>query len=214
MQSWKKWDAGEESGAKAAGQQTGKGREHMKDYTELIGQEMKKAQDLIDKRQEEIELLQQKARESEESAKNAWESMEQCMIDDDIKGYRKAKSEKLAADDAVEMYRTKLERLKEKPLITKEDYDARLIDIKQIWNDAGNAARNEIQALASKISEIMGCYYGITERTNACLHLLQHDIYKDADRQNRLGTLGKQVVYNNNVSGWARNELERSVRGE
>jgi hypothetical protein len=110
-------------------------------------------------------------------------AMDQATAAGDLKAYQKAKGEKQNAEDSKEMHTKRLNALKKKPLISPADYEKA---VSAIYTDFAALEDHTKQQLAKLSDEMNVAAVDLTEamnHANKVLHSLQHDIYRDADRE-------------------------------
>lgn len=125
-----------------------------------------------------VELISKAAADIEAAAQD----MERAMHATDVNAYKEARSEKDEAGIRKEMYEARLAELKNRELITESEYKAMVSSIKK------EVAEIEAEDSAKLVEFANWCAIRKMERTainneaDACLSVLQHDIYRDADR--------------------------------
>lgn len=114
---------------------------------------------------------------------SASKAMEAATDAGDIEAYQKAKAERRDAMDAREMHESRLEKLNNKPLMSKAEYEAALAEIFNEMAANDDQTRQAVAKLADEMNAAGLQLQEAQEHANEVLHRLQHEVYKDADRR-------------------------------
>ena len=138
---------------------------------------------ILDNRVKEKEELEAQIKTDEAAIAAAAKAMEDATAAGNVKAYQQAKRDRQDASDAKEMHESRLDTLNNKTLISAVDYEK---TVENIFTEIASLDKQTKEKLC-KLSEEM--YSSALElqtainQANDVLHSLQHDIYRDADRQ-------------------------------
>ena len=132
---------------------------------------------------QENELLES-IRLSERILHDATSRMNTAYADANVSEYHTAQDERRQAQDAIEMYKAKLDSLKSNPLITREDYSSLLADITAEQEKAERKAFRRITKLIEEAIDINTHLLNEIQSGDECLSRLQIECFKDPDYLN------------------------------
>ena len=142
-----------------------------------------KLETLLSQRAADLEAVKKEILADNEAAKKAEAALEAATRKNDIEAYQKAKASKLKAEDSSEMHSAIADTLSHKELISEADY-TRLADT--VLNEAKNLeleAQKNLLKLAGEMKSLGVELEEAQTTINDILSLLQHDVYRDADRR-------------------------------
>lgn len=141
-----------------------------------------KAKEILAKRAEELKVLAEQIDREAAAIARAKEEMQAATIAGDLKAYQQAKAARRDAEDAKEMHEARIHGLNDQPLISKGEYDKAVADIYAELAAADDKAKQQLAAYSDKMEAVAEELRQDMEKANAVLHLLQANVYKDADR--------------------------------
>lgn len=141
-----------------------------------------KAKEILAKRAEELKLLAEQIDREAAEIERAKEAMQAATAAGDLKAYQQAKAARRDAEDAKEMHEARIHGLNDQPLISKGEYDKAVADIYAELAAEDDKAKQQLAALSDKMEAVAEQLREDMEQANAVLHLLQTNVYKDADR--------------------------------
>lgn len=137
---------------------------------------------LADRETETADILQQ-IEEADKALKAANEALEAATAAGNIKAYQEAKAEKRNQEDIKEMYQARYEALKNKPLISRSDYEKTVNEIIEEVNEYDSSVKAKLFKLSNEMHELVEGLQDAQIKANKTLENLQEDIYKNADRK-------------------------------
>lgn len=141
-----------------------------------------KAKEILAKRAEELKVLAEQIDREAAAIARAKEEMQAATIAGDLKAYQQAKAARRDAEDAKEMHEARIHGLNDQPLISKGEYDKAVADIYAELAATDDKAKQQLAAYSDKMEAVAEELRQDMEKANAVLHLLQANVYKDADR--------------------------------
>ena len=130
-------------------------------------------------REAEVIDLRERVEAAKQEQRAADEAMDAATNAGDVKAYQEAKAEHRSAGDAMEMYEKRLDALKNKPLISKTEYEKGAAQIMAALGEISADAKKRIVEHMEQIRVIAAeCTAEITNG-NEVLHQWQHEVYKD-----------------------------------
>lgn len=127
--------------------------------------------------------LEERVEVAKQQQRAANEAMDEATDVVDLESYQKAKKDRRYAGDAIEMYSKRLDALENKPLISKEEYEAGVDKIMAALEEVSADAKKCIVEHMEQIRIIAAeCTAEITNG-NEVLHKWQHEIYGDKAEQ-------------------------------
>lgn len=120
------------------------------------------------------------------------EAMDAATNGGDLKAYQTAKRERQDASDALEMHTARLSALEKKPLISKADYDQAISSVYSEIEQLDTKAKQDLAQLSEQMEKIVTDLQDAISEANRVLQVLQHDVYRDADR--RLNNKGDIIM--------------------
>ncbi len=141
------------------------------------------AKKILSDRTKETAELEAKVKQEAIAIEEANKAMEVATIAGNVKAYQKAKADRRDAADAKEMHDARLNALNHKPLISKADYEKAVAEIYAEIAGIDDKAKQNLTKLSEQMeAEILELQEDI-KKANEVLHLLQHNVYRDADRK-------------------------------
>ena len=141
-----------------------------------------KAKEILAKRAEELKLLAEQIDREAAEIERAKEAMQAATTACDLKAYQQAKAARRDEEDAKEMHEARIHGLNDEPLISKGEYEKAVADIYAELAAADDKAKQQLAAYSDKMEAVAEELREDMEQANAVLHLLQTNVYKDADR--------------------------------
>lgn len=132
-------------------------------------------------REKETEEITGKVKDAQKAVDAAKYALETAITSGDLKTYQAAKAQLREAEDAREMYEARLEALHNKPLITKERYEKAVAAIYSEVAAADDQTKQALVKLSDQMNTLASTLETMLNDANSVLHVLQHDIYRDAD---------------------------------
>lgn len=129
----------------------------------------------------EIAELEEKIKADQKAKDTALLAMEQATTEGNIKAYQEAKARRRDAEDAKEMHETRLDFLKNKPLISRRDYEKAVSDIFLEVAAVDNQTKQALAALSEQMRTQAIELQEYINHANEVLNHLQHDVFRDAD---------------------------------
>lgn len=136
---------------------------------------------ILQDREAETAAILEKIKEESEAIEKAQKEMEAATVAGDAKAYSKAKAKRAEAADAKEMHETRLDTLTNRPLISKDEYERASNEIREAVATLENQKRDQLAELSEKMNVIAQEMREVTDKANAALRRLQHNVYRDAD---------------------------------
>lgn len=129
---------------------------------------------------------------------------------DDTKAYHKASDSIRVANDAIEMYRTKLDELATKPLVTEREYRDSIEAVMTELDCIVEKARRDILPLVEQLNKINDAMLDAISYGDAILYDLQRKIFKDTHSE-------RDVMYDPNGRkqdvSWAVDSITEATEG-
>lgn len=142
-----------------------------------------KIKNILTDRVAEAAGLEERLEFAKQQQKVANEAMDAATTTGDLKSYKKAKSDRNDAEDAIDMYSKRLNALEYRPLISKDEYEECVAQIMTTLGEVSADAKKRIIEHMEQIRIIADeCEAEITNG-NEVLHQLQHKIYRDKAEQ-------------------------------
>lgn len=107
---------------------------------------------------------------------------EKALRDGDVDAYQKAQDAIKKADATITVHGNLLQRLKEEPILPREEYESKVADVLAELERIVSKDREKVVSLIDQIADIAEKEDVTIKRGNAILKKLQHDLYRDADR--------------------------------
>lgn len=130
---------------------------------------------------EEADIADQ-IRKLEEDLKNAEAAAADAVNRMDVTAYKKANAQKEDARIQKEMYEARRDTLKASALISDIEYNNLVSAIMDEVKALGDAQAVKMARIAEDFAKAAAGLRSAQQDANACLRILQHDIYRDADR--------------------------------
>ena len=150
--------------------------------TKALTEAEKKITQILTKRETETNDIKKQIEETAEAINKLSEEMEKAKQSGEVERYKEFLRKFRDNQDIKEMYSERLHELEEKPLITKEQYEAIVSDIKAKFSIKEDEANEKLYMLSEEMKKISEEMTEISSRSNKVLQKLQHDVYRDADR--------------------------------
>lgn len=170
----------------------------------------KTAEKLLTQKDDIISELTDKISEKKAAIAKAESEMDTATMGGDISAYRRAKEAREDAAADLEMYNKRLVMMRDKPIISKTEYDSLVKSIYDEISTLEAATREKLAELSDAMKAAADNLNDATNRANAILSHIQKDLYRDADRT--IAATGKMLFMNHetksvNTSGtvsWGR----------
>ena len=133
-------------------------------------------------RRKDIEEREKQLEDAKTASEQASELLSSAIDTGDTNVYGKAKADKAKAEDAIELYTKRLAKLKESPLITKEEYEKYSQNVHAELAEMTARHRREVVEIIDKLIAIREEERIQFEKGNDALKRWQHEVYHDADR--------------------------------
>ncbi len=114
--------------------------------------------------------------------KKATEAMEAASDASNLEAYKEAKRKMTEAETELEMHKRRLEKLKEKELISKADYEKNVADIFSDYEKARRQTRQKLLRLTEEMKKETDDFLEAYSHANKTLARLQDEVYRNADR--------------------------------
>ena len=121
----------------------------------------------------------EKIKAAETMEAEATEAMSKAYNAADTKAYHKAQDDIRSAKDAQRMFKDHLKAIDAEPLITKEEYDARIASVMNALDEEKENALKKIIDLIDQLQPIASEFSEAVELGNETMLLLQAKVYKD-----------------------------------
>lgn len=136
----------------------------------------------------ELKTAKEQIAQAQAMQREAYDEAVKCYEKADTKGYHKAQDASREAKDIIDMFTSKVERLKNDPLITEEEYNTVVNSIMTEQASIVKEAKKRIATLIDQMEEISNDVLEKLEVGNSLLYKWQHDIFKDhAEIKNAAG---------------------------
>lgn len=163
----------------------------------------KKARETLTARQKEKKNLAVWIEEEKKKIDAINRVIEQATIEGDIKAYQKAKAERADVLDSKEMHERRLTMIDAEPLITKGEYEDAIKAIYAEIAALDDATKQTLAKLSEEMEKAATELQDALNKANDVCHLLQHDIYRDADRtRTHNGTMLQLPNENKHIDKW------------
>ena len=147
---------------------------------------IKEMEVLIDKiladREHNIKVLEDQLSKDRAGMTKAQNDMDDATNKGDLKAYQRAKADRENYRDAVEMNSNRLDALKKKALISKDDYEKTIKEVYDEYDSIVDASKEKMSALSEEMYQVGMDIQNETNIANKVLRRFQHEIYRDADR--------------------------------
>lgn len=131
---------------------------------------------IITKRNKDIEDITGKIETAKQNAAKAEEETNAAILTGDLKTYQAAKERKKNADDAVEMYTEMLNALKNKTLVSKEQYENTLKEIYAEVDTYIETSKKKLAKYMKPLEDLAGDISDTLNHTNNVLTKWQEEI--------------------------------------
>ena len=138
---------------------------------------------ILTDRENAIKEVEQSIKTAEETAEVGKKDLEIATRTRDSKGYKKAKEKISSAEADLEMNRSYLSQLRDKPLIDELDYRSAFSEVKTELDNMADEAKKRVVALAEEMFKIGQEYHDAESQANEVLARWQRDIFRYADMQ-------------------------------
>lgn len=137
---------------------------------------------MLEERKNEIITLKNNLEDETIAIQAALEAMDKATNESDIIKYREAKAEYSENIDAKEMHEKRLDKLKNKPYISELEYKNYISAIYNEVSAVNDNVKQKLAKLSLEMSEAVSPLSDTIKKANSILRILQHDLYRDADR--------------------------------
>lgn len=144
---------------------------------------------ILAKREAELNTLAEQIDRETAAIVKAREDMEAATAAGDVKAYQLAKNARRDAEDAKEMYESRINTLNEKPLISQSEYEKTVANIYAEIAALDGKTKEKLASLSDQMNDEAEKLKQVQEEANKVLRQLQHDLYRDADRTGPRGIL-------------------------
>ena len=126
----------------------------------------------IEKVNAQIETARQMLEEANAAAADAYARA-------DLKSYHKAGDDRRTAEDAIEMYLTKLDQLETEPLISEAEYESGIEAVRTELDDVILKAKVAMLPIFEQAQKIKADMLEAVAFGDSILHDWQHDVFRD-----------------------------------
>lgn len=141
-----------------------------------------KINEILAGQQKALEEAETKISKTEEATRAAKKRAEAATAGGNLTGFRAAKSDLAAAEEALEMYRARKATLKTGHLISKDEYDEIKAAIFDKMKAASDAAKENIIPLLDQLEQIDADLAEVLNSHNALLRRLQREVWREEPR--------------------------------
>lgn len=161
-------------------------------------------EEILSGRAAELEALAKQIEQESADIETINREMETATAAGDVEGYRKAKAKRAAVMDGKEMHESRLNALRNKPLITKEEYDKTVSDVFAEYATLDDLTREKLYKLSNEMNAAAEELRKAQIRANEALRRLQDDIYRGADRSinTKTGELLRLPTEDKRIDKW------------
>lgn len=161
-------------------------------------------EEILSGRAAELEALAKQIEQESADIETVNQEMETATAAGDVEGYRKAKAKRAAVMDGKEMHESRLNALRNKPLITKEEYDKTVSDVFAEYATLDDLTREKLYKLSNEMNAAAEELRKAQIRANEALRRLQDDIYRGADRSinEKTGELLRLPTEDKRIDKW------------
>ena len=142
----------------------------------------KKIHRIMEAREKDISDLEDKIIADEKAIETAEEDMNIATNAGNLEAYREAKARRAFSIDSKEMHQSKLTALRDKPLISLEEYREGVSSVRHEIEKLERETKEVLKALSDKMDSEAERLSDALIRANGILESWQHDIFRDADR--------------------------------
>lgn len=135
---------------------------------------------LLTDKETEITKLTGLIKKQDATIKDLNEKMGYASVTGDTKAYLDAKEERIIQESIREMYTSRLDALKDKPLIADDDYNENVADIFKEIEDLNEKSRKKIAELSEQMNEEADKLLKSINDANAVFHDLQFVVCRDS----------------------------------
>lgn len=143
----------------------------------------KEIKKILSDRVTEMADLEEQIKKDQENIDKASEEMEEATATGELSIYKKAKEKLSECQLSQEMHRKRFNKLQNDILISKEDYEKKVSAIFEEYNSfrvqTGKKLARLSEEMKKEADELLEAY----KHTNNVLYRLQHELYRDSDRQ-------------------------------
>lgn len=152
----------------------------------------KKIESIRAKREADRTNAENLIKSARESLKRAEMEIDTATAAGDLSRYRKAKQEREAASDAVEMHTARLQALDNAPLINKAEYDSEVKAVFDELKEENEVARAELLEISERAKAIGANIRDKIRKANDAIEIWQREIYQDKNLMLDIGN-GKKI---------------------
>ena len=151
--------------------------------TDAVQKTKARIKEILSGRSSERSARQAEVSKARQRVDEAQKRMDAAMLASDAEAYSKAKAERGAALDAVEMHEKRLHALEDIPLVTRQEYKTTVTEIMRYLQEANDDHRKKALKLVEELENLKKENERILNEGNDVLKQWQHTINKDADRE-------------------------------
>lgn len=147
---------------------------------------------ILSDNEKEVLALNETIAADAEAMTSATRAMDAATAAGNEKGYKAAKDAYQKAAETYEIHSKRLNHLQNNPVVSAEDYESMTASIKAEFDVLNGQTLEKLADLTEQMEAAADELLEAQERANNVLKLLQHDLYKDADRM-RSSATGKII---------------------
>lgn len=148
----------------------------------IIAETEKKIESILSGREKELGELDEKIQADNAALTAADAAMAEATERGDLESFFSAKKAKFDASTAKEMHEARLDKLKNKPLISSAEYEQTVAGIFEAIEDIEANTKKALCSLSDQMAAAAADLESVTREANAVLQRWQRDVYRDADR--------------------------------
>lgn len=165
--------------------------------TDIVKKTQKRIEQLLHDKEEEIKELQQRIEDLNEKLSAHNNEMEQAVLACDIETYKAVKAKRDEAQIELTVYIKKLQALKEKSLVTKEENEQVIESLIAQHKKLSENARKQTKALVSQIDKIRQAFLADQIEINNTIREWHDNIYQQTKVIGKRGN--EPIVVENNL---------------
>ncbi len=129
----------------------------MNNYAEIVS---KQIEELMEKKESELQLIRTKKAEAEKSLELAIETTKEATAKMDLKAYEKSKADEGKYKTAINMYAEKYEQIKNQEYISEEESDKVIYGLLNYEKELAEEFNRDVEKPIKELAEICIKYYG------------------------------------------------------
>lgn len=165
-----------------------------------------------------IQEYANKIEDAEKESKRADADLLAAETEIDVDKYNTAKNSIWSAKHAKELYKKQKDKLESVPLISKPEYNQLLSDITTAADSIHEEQNSRAVELLRELKDIAEESSETWAQADKLIHILQYDVYKDADRtvlvNGNIVTRAKEYKNNNTVHNFYNYNIKRTALAE